>query len=155
MKVSCITVTQVVLSPALMCHSGSKRPKHVLRLNSSLEALLYSTFPALSHVYLRPSPGTTNTDVLFSILLHCLSVHPCLTSRLLNGEDSRTLGFEAGSVQDGALSRGKKEQCGYPLISPQPENMPQTSTGSFEEPKLLWQSSLSRWLTSIWLFISQ
>lgn len=107
--------------------SDSKRPEHVLRLNSSLETLLYSTFPALSQVYLRTSPGTTNTDVLFSILLHCFSVYPYFASHMLNGEDSRTLGFKAGSVQDGALSRGQKEQCGYPLISPRPENVPPTS----------------------------
>lgn len=107
--------------------SDSKRPKHVLHLNSSLETLLYSTFPALSHVYLRTSPGTTNTDVLFSILLHRFSVHPYFASHMLNTEDSRIFGFKAGSVKDGALSRVQKEQCGYPVISPQPENMPQTS----------------------------
>lgn len=82
----------------------------MLRLNSSLEALLYSTFPALSHAYPRTSPGTTNTDVLFSILLHWLSVHRYFTSLILNGKGTRTQscfpGFQSRVSPGQGLEKG-------------------------------------------------
>lgn len=111
----------------------------VLRLNSSLETPLYSTFPPLSHAYPGTSPGTTNTDVLFSILLHCLSAQPYFTP---NGEDSRSQGsvslaVNAGWVQDGALRGGQEERCGYSAFPFQPENIPQTSLQLLSRTKLL------------------
>lgn len=116
--------------------SDSKRLKDVPLLNSSLETLLYSTFPPLS--YPSTSPEATNTDVLISILLHCLFAHGYFTSLILNGEGPRIQscfpGFKAGSAQDGALRRGKEQQCGYPPFTPQPENIPQDFSHSFQGP---------------------
>lgn len=132
-----------------------KRSKHALRLNSSPETLLYSTFPALSHVYLRTSPGTTNTDVLFSILLHRFSVLPYFAPHMLNRENSRI--FEV-------LKRGQSRMGPWAGVR-RSSVVTQSSLlnlktclrlQTFQEPKLLWESGLCLWVThSESLFILQ
>lgn len=136
----CISVTRVVLSTSVTLLSGylniQTKPKGVPLLNSSLETVLYSTFPLLSQADLSTSPEATNTDVLISILLHCLFAHGHFASLTLNGEgpriQSRFPGFKAGSVQDGALCGGKEQRCGYPPFTPQPEHIPQDFSHSFQ-----------------------
>lgn len=128
--------------PLYFCHvplwlpEHSNRPKGVPLLNSSLETVLCSTFPLLSQADLSTSPEATNTDVLISILLHCLFAHGHFASLTLNGEGPRIQscfpGFKAGSVQDGALCGGKEQQCGYPPFTPQPEHIPQDFSHSFQ-----------------------
>lgn len=92
----------------------------------------------LSHVCPTTSLEATNTDVLISILLHCL-----FTLRLLcfsyskmegaPGLQPRYAEFKAGSVQDGARRRGEEQPCGYPPSTIQPGNIPRHSSHSFSK----------------------
>lgn len=84
-----------------MAQLDSKRPKDALRLNSSLETLLYSTFPPLSHAYPRTSPGTTNTDVLFSISLLYFSYSK---RRGPPGSRPASLGLKWGQSRTGSVA---------------------------------------------------
>lgn len=140
MKGSCITTTQVVLSLSVMFLSGylliEKVPRMCLVWTLPLRCSCTLPFQAFP----MPTPATTNTDVLVSILLHCIFAHSYFAPRILNGQGPRIEscfpGFKAGSVQDGALRRGqeRQQQCGGPPFPPWSENIPPDFSSSFQRP---------------------
>lgn len=134
MKGSCISTTQLVLSPSVMFFSGylliQKGPRmcFVWTLPSRHScALPFHPFP-------MPTPGPPQ-ELQTQM---CSFPFRYFTSLILNGKgrriQARFPGFKAGSVQDGALHRGQEQQCGYPPFPPQPENWKHTSDFSFHRP---------------------
>lgn len=114
MKGSCLSATQVVPSATMMFLCGylliQKGPKDVLRLNSSLETLLCSTFPPIPMPTPETCSGTTNTDVLFSILLHCFSAHPYFTFLIVSAEDAWIWSCFPGFGKQGQSRTGQREE---------------------------------------------
>lgn len=129
-------MTQVVLSTPVMFLSGS------LLIHKGPTMCLFELFPGDPPVlyistsfYPSTSPGATNTDVLISILLHCLFARSNFTSLILNGEGSSS-GFQdlkQGQSRTGPCARVRSDNAVIHPLLPNQKTYLMTSHTLFKD----------------------